>query len=203
MGWGCSSRDCDKGHSVIQKSIVKLAVLVLAVVLVQGCAYTTRNALPPHIKTIAVPMFNNRTFIDDYTRKLEVEVTEAVRNAVIQTGELKLAGREDADLILEGDVIKLERDVLRSDRYGSPNEIKIAIRTRISVYDVKEAKHMFKNALVTNSERSEESGVYNLRRGESEDMARQQAVTDVGKTILRRVLDRWPDPNEKKDKDAK
>jgi hypothetical protein len=156
-----------------------------------GCAYTTRNALPPHMKTIAVPMFANKTFIEEYTRKLEVEVTEAVRNAFIQTGELKLAGREDADLILEGSVSKLDREVLRTTRYGDPAEVRLVVRARISVYDVKEAKYLFKDLLVTNSDKKEESGVYTLRRGETETGGRQKAIEDLGRTIARRVTERW------------
>jgi outer membrane lipopolysaccharide assembly protein LptE/RlpB len=168
-----------------------------------GCAYTSRNALPPHLKTIAIPVFHNKTYVEDYTRKIEVEVTEAVRNAVVQAGELKLANREDADLILEGEVTKMEREVLRVDRYGEPAEVRLTIRARISIYDVKEAKYMVKNALVTNSEKKNESGVYNLRRGEYEKLGREQGVEDLGRIIARRVTERWPDPGEKKDKDGK
>lgn len=168
-----------------------------------GCAYSSRNALPPHLKTIAIPVFHNKTYVEDYTRKVEVEVTEAVRNAVVQAGELKLANREDADLILEGEVTKMEREVLRVDRYGEPAEVRLTIRARISIYDVKEAKYMIKNALVTNSEKKNESGVYNLRRGEYEKLGRDQGVEDIGRIIARRVTERWPEPGEKKDKDGK
>jgi len=156
-----------------------------------GCAYTTRNALPPHAKTIAVPVFANKSYVSDYTRQLEVEVTEAVRNTFIQTGELKLAGRENADLILEGEVGTMGREVLRSDRFGDPAEVRLTLHARISLYDVKEARHIFKHELVTNTEKKEESGVYNLRRGENEALGRQKAVEDLGRMIARRVLERW------------
>jgi outer membrane lipopolysaccharide assembly protein LptE/RlpB len=179
-----------------------LAMAALAVM--SGCAYSSRNALPPHLKTIAIPVFHNKTYVEDYTRKIEVEVTEAVRNAVVQAGELKLANREDADLILEGEVTKMEREILRVDRYGEPAEVRLTIRARISIYDVKEAKYLVKNALVTNSEKKNESGVYNLRRGEYESLGREQGIEDLGRVIARRVTERWPDPSEeKKDKDAK
>lgn len=170
----------------------RLSIVALLLVLGGfGCAYSTRNALPKHMKTIAVPVFANKTFIEDYTRKLEIEVTEAVRNTFIQSGELKIAGREDADLILEGSVNKLDREILRTTRYGDPAEVRLVIRARISVYDVKEAKYLFKDLLVTNSDKREESGVYNLRRGEDEGLGRQKAVEELGRAIARRVLERW------------
>ena len=156
-----------------------------------GCSYTTRNALPAHAKTIAVPVFANKTYVGEYTRKLEVEVTEAVRNAFIQMGELKVVGRETADLILEGDVTKMDREILRNDRFGDPAEVRLTIRARVSLYDVKEARHLFRDQLVTNAEKKEESGVYNLRRGESEDLGREKAIADLGRMIARRVVERW------------
>jgi hypothetical protein len=169
-----------------------VAVLVATVMIVSGgCAYSTRNALPKHMKTVAVPVFTNKTYIDEYTRKLEVEVTEATRNAFIQAGELKIAGREDADLILEGAVMKLDREILRTDRYGEPAEVRVVVRARISVYDVKEAKYLLKDLLVTNSDKKTEAGVYTLRRGESEAMGRQNAVEELGRAIARRVTERW------------
>jgi len=159
-----------------------------------GCTYSTRNALPKHIKTIAVPVFQNKTYVEDYTRKIEVEVTEAVRAAFVQAGELKLANREDADLILEGEVTKMEREILRVDRYGDPAEVRLTIRARISIYDVKEARYWVKNQLVTNAEKKSESGVYNLRRGEHEELGREKGIEDLGRTIARRVTERWPEP---------
>ena len=167
---------------------VMASILALSL---QGCAYTSRNALPPHFKRIAVPVFTNKTYIDDYTRKLEVEVTDSTRNAFIQAGELKITRREEADLILEGEVTKLDREMLRTDRFGDPAEVRLTIRARISIYDVKEAKYLLRNELISNTEKKNESGVYNLRRGEDEGFARQKAVEDIGRTIARRVTERW------------
>jgi hypothetical protein len=156
-----------------------------------SCVYSTHNALPARYRTIAVPMFANKTY-DDYTRHLEVEVTDSVRNIFIQTGELKIAGREDADLIMEGEILKFGREVTRSDRYGDPAELRLDIKVKISVYDVKEAKYIIKDHIASNVDLKSESGVYNLRRGESEDMGRQWAVTDMGRVIARCVLEHWP-----------
>ena len=171
----------------------KLGMILFALTVLGGCSYTTRNALPPHLKTIAIPVFGNKTYAENYTRRLEVDVTTAVRNTFIQTGELKIAGRENADLVLEGDIMRLERTVLRTDRFGDPAEMRVIIRARISVYDVKEAKYLFKEQMVSNADKNSESGAYNLRRGEYEAMSVQTAVDDLGRMIARRITERWPD----------
>lgn len=170
-------------------SIVLLCVFIA--VTLTGCPYRAKGSLAQHIKTIAVPVFNNRTHIDDYTRKIEVEVTDSARTAFLQGGELKIAGREDADLVLEGEVIAFHRETIRSDRVGDPAETRLIVRARISVYDVREARYLFKDAVVSNGERKSESGVYSLRRGETEQLARQKAVEDLGRQIARRVVEHW------------
>lgn len=174
---------------------IKSAVVCSAAILLgtlAGCAYTTRNALPPHIKSIAIPVFKNKTFVTDYNRKVEVDVTEATRNAFIQNGELAVVGRETADLILEGEVMRVERNVLRSDRFGEAAEVRLTIKARISVYDVKEAKYLIQNELVSNIEKKNESGVYNIRRGEFENMGKQNATDELGKAIAHAITERWP-----------
>ena len=174
---------------------IKSAILCCATVLLgtlAGCAYSTRNALPPHIKSIAIPVFKNKTFVTDYNRKVEVDVTEATRNAFIQNGELAVVGRESADLILEGEVMRVERNVLRSDRFGEAAEVRLTIKARISVYDVKEAKYLIQNELVSNIETKNESGVYNIRRGEFENIGKQNATDELGKAIAHAITERWP-----------
>jgi outer membrane lipopolysaccharide assembly protein LptE/RlpB len=171
-------------------SVYALAALLIAAL--AGCAYTTRNALPAHIHSIAVPVFKNKTYITDYTRKVEVDVTEAVRNAFIQNGELAVVGRESADLILEGEISHVEREVLRSDRYGEAAEIKLMVKARISVYDVKEAKYLIQNQLISNNEKKAESGVYNLRRGEFENAGKHDAIAELGRAIAHAITERWP-----------
>jgi hypothetical protein len=173
---------------MLRRVFALAAVLLLTAT---GCAYTTRNALPRHVKSIAVPVFANKTYVDEYTRKLEVEVTNATRNAFIQAGELKLAGREDADLIVEGEITRMDREPIRVDRFGDPAEVQLTIRARINVYDVKEARYIIKDRLVVNNVKKNESGVYNIRRGESENYGRAQAIEDLGRAIARTVTERW------------
>src|SRR6185295_6612079 len=144
------------------RKIVAGGLALSFVVLLGSCAYTTKNALPAHVHSIAVPVFKNKTHVTDYTRKVEVEVTEAVRNTFLQNGELAL----------------VDRETLRSDRFGEAAEIKLTIKARISVYDVKEARYLIQNQLVTNNDKKSESGVYNLRRGEFENLGKHNATDE-------------------------
>jgi hypothetical protein len=171
--------------------ILPLTVCLVSFFGAVGCNYSARNALPEHLKTVAVPVFRNSTHLNEYSRGVEVELTHAVRKALLQAGELRLSGREDGDLIVEGDVRELERNVIRADRYGDPAEIRLTVRAKISAYDVKKNRWLIRDRIVTNGDLRPESGVYNLRRGETESWARQQALEDLGRRIARAVVEIW------------
>ncbi|MCW8129528.1 MAG: hypothetical protein KIS92_04010 [Planctomycetota bacterium] len=153
-----------------------------------GC-YSSRTRLPEYAKSIAVPVFANKTYIDEYTRKLEVEVTESTRKALLTNGKLAVQGRESADLIMEGQVNKYDRRILRADRYGEPAEVQIVIHVSVSVYDVKAAKYLVQGVIVTNDREKTGYGSYNLRRGEDEALARKQAIEEIGRVIAHKALD--------------
>lgn len=183
-----SGRRAAEGPAALRRPVVVLLLLGLWVL--PGC-YTSKTRMPENLKTIAVPMFANKTYIDDYTRKLEVEVTEAVRTTLLQQGRLQLVGREGADLVLEGDVIKVERVALRVDRYGDPAEMQYRVITSVSLYNVRDAKYVFKNLTIASDTRRPSSGVYDMRRGEYEDLGKKNAVDGVGRNIAQYVLDHW------------
>ena len=71
---------------------------VLLVPLSAGCGYSLRGNLPGHLKTVAVPVFANRT------REPAVEniITRAVVEAFTTNGRLHVVRPEEADAILEG-----------------------------------------------------------------------------------------------------
>ncbi len=181
-------RRAAQGSAALRALAVALA---LAALVGFPACYTAKTRMPENLKTIAVPLFANKTYMTDYTRKLELEVTEAVRTTLLQQGRLQLAGREGADLVLEGDVIKVERVQLRVDRYGDPAEMQYRIVTNVSLYNVRDAKYVFKNVTVASDLRRPASGAYDLRRGEYEDLGKKNAIEGAGRNIAQTVLDHW------------
>jgi len=176
---------CAKGRAWSVHGV--FALLALAC-LSSGC-YSTRTRLPEHAKSVAVPVFANKTYIDDYTRGLETEVTESTRKILLQNGKLRITGRENSDLILEGQINKFDRIILRTDRFGEPAEAQIVIQVGVSVYDVRAAKYLVNGLVVANNQNRVESGSYNLRRGEDENLGRKRAIEDLGRAIAQAVVD--------------
>jgi hypothetical protein len=59
--------------------------LILAAVVLAGCGYSTRGSLPDHIKTVAVPIFKNRTLQPG----VDSAITSGVVNAFSSGGRVQ------------------------------------------------------------------------------------------------------------------
>jgi len=83
---------------------VKLRLALLATVLAAGCGYHLAgkgSTLPPHVRRISVPLFENRTEQPEIAQRL----TEQVTNEMIGRGvQVASSGAESADALLRGTV---------------------------------------------------------------------------------------------------
>jgi len=165
--------------------------LILLLLPLAGCAYTTATRLPPYAKSIAIPTFTNRSFSGEYTRRWEVDLTQSVRDEFLKNGRLKLGERDSADLILEGEFTKFDRTAVSLDRFGEAYQYRVRLVARVSLYDVKAAKYIVHNRLVASDQNNRESGTYSLQRGEDENFGQQKALEDITKNIVAEVMDQW------------
>ena len=108
---------------------------LLLAFLVGGCAgYHLGPATPAHlshIKTIAVPTFANTTLVP----RIEVLVTGTVIKQFQQDGTFRIAGEDQADAVLKGEIIGVGRTPARSVRGNvlSTTEFNLHLRVRYSL----------------------------------------------------------------------
>ena len=77
-----------------------LFVLAIYCLFFSGCGYRlvgTGSALPPHIKTIHIPVFENTSSQPEIHRQL----TSFVLQSFISDGRLKIVNKDEADLIVD------------------------------------------------------------------------------------------------------
>lgn len=77
-----------------------------------GCGYTTPTYLGPQGASIAIPVFENKT---DW-RGGEFELTRAVVKNIQQRTPYRVAPKENADLILEGEILDHRTPGVLDDR---------------------------------------------------------------------------------------
>jgi hypothetical protein len=96
--------------------VKKVFFSLLLAVLVGGCAgYQLGPATPAHlrnVKSIAVPTFANTTL----TPRIEVLITSTIIKQFQQDGTFRIAGEDQADAVLKGEIVAVGRSPARSLR---------------------------------------------------------------------------------------
>lgn len=74
------------------------SIALVGLILSTGCGYTTKSSLDEQYQTIFVSAFQNTSRQYD----LQAPLTNAITRKFITDGRLRVVGRDEADLILEG-----------------------------------------------------------------------------------------------------
>ena len=87
----------------IPKKRNKLLLLTILLLASSCWYYSFKGTLPPHIKTIAIPTFDNQTA----EFNIEETITDGIRAQFIQENILKLRDENDSDSILSGKILSV------------------------------------------------------------------------------------------------
>ena len=132
--------------SLIQK-LWRASALVLLLGFASGFAEcykpVTRNQLPPRIKTVAVPAFQNNAL----RYKIEHRFTEAVINEIIRRGRgLRVQGeREGADAVVDGVIKSFNFGGVLLDERGRARIFEVTITAAVTVRDQTENRVLYDN----------------------------------------------------------
>src|SRR5438046_10341604 len=117
------------------KNLVRASVIVITLVLVSGFTEcykpVTKSQLPEHIKTVAVPAFQNTAL----RFKIEHRFTEAVMNELIHRGHgLRVQSeREGADAVIDGVVKNFGFGGVLLDDKGRARIFEVTITAAVTV----------------------------------------------------------------------
>jgi len=155
--------------------------LALVSLLLAGCGYGTRGNLPSHIKTVAVPIFKNRT--------LEPGV-ESVVNAFSSGGRVRVVPLAEADAILEGEVVGYSLEGLAFDRSAIVRAYRLRLTLNVEFRDVKQS------AMLWRQEGLQETSDFQVEGTVSDTVARGQgavlqAATEIGRKVVNLAVDRF------------
>jgi len=163
-----------------------VAVLVAAVTVPNACGYSTKGNLPPHIKTVAVPTFKNKT----QEPAVESTVTAAVINAFTTSGKLRVVPIGQADSILDGEVVGYDVQSTSVDRRINIRQYRLVVTLNIEFRDVKQGEMLFRQHGLT------EQADFNVPFEVSATISREEgavrrAALDIGRKVVNLVVDRF------------
>lgn len=160
--------------------------LVLAAILLAGCGYSTRGSLPDHIKTVAVPIFKNRTLEPG----VESAITSGVVNAFSSGGRVKVVPLDEADAILQGEVVGYSLDGLSFDTNANVRAYRLRLVLNVEFRDVR------RSAMLWRQEGLSETSDFQVAGQVSDTIARgqgavQQAAAEIGRKVVNLAVDRF------------
>jgi hypothetical protein len=145
-----------------------------------GCGYSLRASLPANIKTVHVPVLQNRTQepgIEDF-------LTSALTQAVVTSGVARIASSaEQADGILDGAIVEYSLTSLAFDRAANVTRYRLQIALSLSLRERRTGDVIWKQ------ERIEERSDFAVAGQVTQTIAREQdavrrAAVDISRAIV-------------------
>ena len=151
-----------------------------------GCGYSFQGTLPDHIKTIAVPIFVNRT----QQPAVESVITRAVVDAFATNGRLRVVRPENADAILDGEVLTYTVGPIAVDPSLAVQQYRLAVTLNLRLRDVRRNEVLFQQSNF--SEQADFRVAGSVAQTLSvEAGALQQAAIEIGRSVVSLALDRF------------
>lgn len=160
---------------------------------IAGCGYSARSALPPNFRTIYVAEFENKIEYTtaSATRQLYIPLLEVrVRNAIIDRylfdGNLRIGDPDNADLRLKGQLVSYSRSPLRFTDNDDVEEYRVSIVINMVLRDAEDH-------IIWEEGNFAGEATYFVRGplAESEDVAIEEALTDLARRVVERTIENW------------
>lgn len=164
------------------------AVLAFGVVALAGCGVYgfSSSLLPAHIKSVAVPLPENRTNRADLSAALADSLTEAF----LADQTLKVVGERDADSVVEAVVLEYRREPFTFDAAENVQTYRVEILLEARFVDVR------KNAVIWEKKQLSQWDTYNFasvggRAPESEEIGIGRVLAKLTDEIVNLTLQAW------------
>jgi hypothetical protein len=164
-----------------------LAPLIALALLASGCAYTTSPALlPAHLKTVAIPVFENGT--SEYT--LEQDLTNEVIQRFVRDNHLRVVDEKSANAVLRGRITQYKNAVFGFSNASQAQEFRVTISVSVTFKD------LVKNREIWADENLVRTANYYVQdvpgqSARTELDGRKEAITKLADEIITRSVQGW------------
>ena len=134
------------------------------------------------LQTVAVPIFTSR----DFRRGVEFALSKAVVNQLEAHSPYKVVSRQRADTVLEGEITKIEVDMLsRAYREGIPQEQMMSLTVNFIWKDLRTGR------ILLERKNFQQTAAFYPTLGEGEFVGSQQAVEKLALGIVQEMQADW------------
>ena len=172
----------------------RFSILVLALTSAcGGCGYTqsdyskggdaaARSLYRDDVRTVAVPIFTNRSF----ERNLEFDLSKAIVNYLESNTPYKVAPKERADTILEGEITFVDINTVSNSAFtATPQEQLMTVRVNFTWKDLRTGR------ILAQRKRFDQSDTYYPTLGEGRFVGAQKSVERLAVAIVQELQADW------------
>jgi hypothetical protein len=152
--------------------------MILIIFTLTGCGIYSfsGSTLPSHIKTVAVPLFEDKTTEFGIDQKF----TDGLINAIIEDNTLKIADPRSADALVRGEILRVEDRAGQYNAQETASDYRVTISIKVAFEDVKKRKVLWEETWT-------DWGSYSNDREEGID----EAIKKLSTEILNRTVSGW------------
>jgi hypothetical protein len=156
--------------------LLALTACFIAVFIRCGVYSFSGATLPPHLKTVAIPLFDNRS--PEYG--VDQRITDAVIEAVTRDNTLKIADQANADCLLRGTLTRLEDRAGQYDSNEEASTYRITITLQATFEDLRKKTVIWQNSFSA-------FGTY----GADRDAGITEAIDKLTTDIVNKMVSNW------------
>lgn len=134
------------------------------------------------VQTVAVPIFTNK----DFRRGVELRLSKALVNQLEAHTPYRVAPRERADTILEGEIVRIDvTDLSRDVRANVPQEQLYVVTINFTWKDLRSGR------ILVERRNFQQTASYYATLGEGEFVGSQQSVERLALAIVQELQADW------------
>lgn len=155
-----------------------------------SCGYTQKTTLPRDMRTIYVHTFQNKLSLDRvfaYEPGLEIKITNAIIQRLERDGNLKVVSQDQADVVLEGDLIGLDQEGTRFTSLERIEEYRLFVVVALRLRDPKTGQILWEEPNFSGDTSYFTVGQRAISRGEAVD----KAIEKLARNVVDRIVEDW------------
>lgn len=169
----------------LQLLVLRNAVLISILITLISCSYSfTGASVPPHIKTVAVPLFTDRSGTGEF------DIGEKVTNSLIQKfiddNTLIITDRLKSDSIVEGTIVTIRDETAVVSGGENITSRRITLNIRVIYKDLVKKQTVFERNFSNYGDYSTDGDIIELRQKAIDD-----AIDKIAEDILLGVVSNW------------
>lgn len=134
-GGRLENRNPDRNREHSRRACLRRAAATAAAALAlapAGCGYSLRPPFQENIRTVHVPVFRT---VNSFRRDFNLRVTEAVIKEIERSTPYKVVGSpENADYILEGEVVLVDKNAVLQNPNNLPRAIDLIVTISVAFF---------------------------------------------------------------------